>query len=95
MNIGCFLTTACCEYKGLPDDCEELTVLRNFRDTFVPREITERYYKIAPNICLRIQGNDEALEYVYSVVRACVEDINNSRKFKALFRYIDMVEKLS
>ena len=25
---GCFLTTACCDYKGLPDDCYELETMR-------------------------------------------------------------------
>ena len=29
---GCFLTSACTEARGLPDDCHELTVLRSFRD---------------------------------------------------------------
>lgn len=31
-SSGCYLTSACVNAKGLPDDCEELTVLRNFRD---------------------------------------------------------------
>lgn len=29
---GCFITTAACELRGLPDDCRELTTLRRFRD---------------------------------------------------------------
>ena len=29
---GCFLTTACCEVLGLPDDCFELRTLRRYRD---------------------------------------------------------------
>ena len=32
---GCYLTTACVVAKNLPDDCEELTALRNFRDTYL------------------------------------------------------------
>ena len=24
---GCYMTTACCEYYGLPDDCRELTAM--------------------------------------------------------------------
>lgn len=31
---GCFLTSACTEARGLPDDCHELTVLR------LPRRIS-------------------------------------------------------
>ncbi len=34
---SCFLTTACCELVGLDDDCFELTVLRRYRDTVLPR----------------------------------------------------------
>lgn len=32
-SSGCFLTSACVKYKGLSDDCKELTELRQFRDT--------------------------------------------------------------
>ena len=52
---GCFLTSACVEAKGLPDDCRELTVLRNFRDTYLKasadgqRDVCE-YYHVAPMI---------------------------------------------
>lgn len=28
----CFITTAACQYYGLPDDCDELQTLRKFRD---------------------------------------------------------------
>jgi len=94
-NLGCFLTTACCEYKGLPDDCEELTVLRNFRDTYVPIETVKRYYIIAPDIADRIRGDVNRLEYVYSVVKDCVSDIKSGRTDVALKRYTDMVIKLA
>jgi len=94
LNVGCFLTTACCEYKGLPDNCEELTVLRNFRDTYVPRDMVEEYYHIAPNIVVRITGNKEALEYVWRTVKQCVDDIRNNRHECALNRYKLMVNTL-
>ena len=29
---GCFLTSACVKFKGLPDDCAELETLRAFRE---------------------------------------------------------------
>lgn len=35
---GCYLTTACVEAKGLPDDCEELTILRDFRDHWLKKQ---------------------------------------------------------
>ena len=38
---GCFLTTACCEVLGLPDDCFELRTLRRYRDE-TPRRHARR-----------------------------------------------------
>jgi hypothetical protein len=95
MSAGiCFLTTACCEHKGLPDDCEELTILRNFRDTFVPKDLIEEYYRIAPNICVKLQGDRDTLDKVYNAVRSCVEDIKANRKWSALIKYRNMVNAL-
>lgn len=51
----CFLTTACCELIGLPDDCFELRALRQFRDRVMAispdgaRDIAF-YYEAAPLI---------------------------------------------
>jgi hypothetical protein len=54
-NPGCFITTACCELIGLPDDCWELRTLRRFRDevmlpTAEGRADVARYYQLAPAI---------------------------------------------
>ena len=89
---GCYLTTACCEYKGLPDDCEELTVLREFRDTYVPAVLVVEYYKDAPSIVPML--TDKELEYIYQVVTACVKDIKDGKKESALNRYTNMVAEL-
>lgn len=51
----CYLTTAACDGVGLPDNCWELSTLRDFRDRVLPRlpggavDIA-RYYAIAPEI---------------------------------------------
>ena len=64
---GCYLTSACVEAKGLPDDCEELTVLRNFRDNWLKQqpggaeEIAE-YYMTAPQIVAEINKQADARE---------------------------------
>ena len=52
---GCFITTAICATLGKRDDCTELTVLREFRDTYMTetkerRELVREYYDIAPRI---------------------------------------------
>lgn len=89
---GCFLTTACCEYKGLPDNCEELQTLREFRDTYVPEFLVVEYYKTAPAITKML--DDKQLEYIYGVVCECVRDIKQGRKESALNRYTNMFTEL-
>lgn len=56
---GCFITTAICEARCLPDDCEELQILREFRDTYMMatcrgRNLVRQYYERAPQIAARL-----------------------------------------
>lgn len=51
---GCFITTAVCEFKGLADDCHELTSLRSFRDRHMKTcsakaSMLNTYYEVAPH----------------------------------------------
>lgn len=55
----CFLTTACVEELGLPDDCMELQVLRGFRDGALRPsaggdKLVELYYELAPIVLARL-----------------------------------------
>lgn len=59
---ACFLTTACIQHAGLKDDCEELTIMRNFRDNYllkqdIGRQLVEEYYRIAPKMLHTINKN--------------------------------------
>ena len=78
---GCFISTACTQYKGLPDDCYELQTLRLLRDELVKQSDELRtmildYYKKAPVIVKKIQEQDDAdvrLEALYhDLVEKCV-----------------------
>ena len=58
---GCFITTAVCDWLGRPDDCEELEVLRAFRDGYMmadpDREAQiKEYYEIAPQLVERVNA---------------------------------------
>lgn len=60
---GCFLTTACCEVLGLPDDCFELRTLRRYRDEALPampggNAAIAAYYRVAPTILDRLPSED-------------------------------------
>lgn len=93
-NFGCFLTTACCKYKGLPDNCEELTILRKFRDEQVAPELVKEYYMIAPKIVEQIKNNNAVLDYVWNTIQACIEHIKSEDYGIAINRYKMMVTTL-
>lgn len=93
---GCFLTSACVEAKGLPDDCHELTVLRKFRDEFMKslpngQQEIQNYYLIAPAIVNAIKGNTlskEIFDSIYNeLVIPCVELIEKGLLESAFQKY--------
>lgn len=92
----CFLATACTEARGLPDDCNELTVLRQFRDTFLRQRpdgkaMIEEYYSIAPKIVRAINATPEAArvydELYTRLVRPVVEAIGQGNSEEAITLY--------
>jgi len=100
---SCFLTSACCEYMGLADNCYELETLRKFRDEQLCKidngtEIKEVYYRDAPGIVDAInasQQKDELYKYIYDNVLRIVEMIENKEYERATNNYLFMVYKLS
>ena len=72
-SVDCFITTATCKSRNLPDNCHDLTVLRMFRDTYMKadeqmsKEVDEYYLK-APVICSKIdklENSAELYEEIY------------------------------
>jgi hypothetical protein len=58
---GCFMTTACVEARGLPDDCYELSLLRLFRREYVAKlpdgqEVLAEYRAKAPRVVAAINA---------------------------------------
>ena len=85
-DSGCFLTSACVQARGLPDDCEELTVLRRYRDGYLlhrtgGEEEVREYYAIAPQIVEAVNAKENAGEIwnrVYEeMVLPCVRMIRS------------------
>lgn len=99
---GCFLTSACVEYMGKADDCEELTVLRSFRDNYLKdttegNELVEQYYEVAPKIVEHINVSEKKeryYKYIYSVVTNCIKLISENNYGAALSEYKNMVAGL-
>lgn len=100
---GCYLTTACVWYKDRPDDCVELQILRNYRDTYLKsfeegRKDVKEYYRVAPAIIVGIRKQpdvDEIWEDIYTnLVCKCIELINAGKYSEAHYHYKDFTLKL-
>lgn len=81
---GCYLTSACVEAMGMADDCEDLTLLRRFRDGWLTNQPggedeIRHYYVVAPRIVAAIHASrdgDGILHKLYeTMVVPCVAAI--------------------
>jgi len=100
---GCYLTTACTEIQGLPDNCEELTTLRTFREGYIkslPQGKADicLYYHTAPTIVANIRKLPNSIEIfnrIYTeLVLPCVELIHAGKNEEAYIKYRDYVNLL-
>lgn len=98
---GCFLSSACVEYLGKPDDCEELTKLRAFRDNFMKptdygSKLVDEYYQVAPKIVAKINASNNKDKYyadIYKTIVLCIKAIDGGKNNDALTLYKEMVDK--
>ena len=96
---GCFMTTACCNHRGLSDDCEELQTMRTFRDEYLLKDpetaaLVHEYYRIAPGIVTAVNARpdrDAIWEDVYARIRSIMESIKEGRSGQAIDDYRAMV----
>ncbi len=104
MGGGCYITTAICEASGKPDDCYELTTLRNFRDNWLAKQpdglaLISEYYKNAPKIVDAINAlkNRNSI-YAFlnkSFLKKCLAFIKNNQMMDCKKCYMDMVHYCS
>ena len=96
----CFITTATCQSRHLPDNCHELETLRKFRDTFMKKNQemkaeVEEYYQIAPVICENISRQKNSKEIYDSIwrdyLKSAVSAVDNGENQKAHDIYKKMV----
>lgn len=95
---GCFITTAVCAQFGKPDDCEELTKFREFRDSYViPNhpEAVKEYYETAPFIVNRIYQSPHRAQILhdlyYKHIKPALAAMEVGDNEKAYRIYSDMV----
>ena len=94
----CFLTTACVQAKHLPDDCEELTTMRWWRDhvlekTAAGRALVTEYYQIAPALVAKL-SKAETVALYDDLVLPCVALIKAKRYDAAAKHYYSQVRRL-
>lgn len=100
---GCFLTTACVERAGLPDNCRELQLLRRFRDSYMRSHphgdaLLAEYYRQAPFILEHIQASPEVAQVLDSVladIRGAVKLIEAGDHQGALRAYVILFVRLN
>lgn len=96
-DTSCYLTSACMKHfmQEFDDNCEELTILRWFRDNFVSKADIDHYYVTAPIIVESIESienNESIYNYIYeNVVLACVNAIKQGNYEFAYNRYKNSV----
>ena len=100
---GCFITTAVCDIFGKDDDCYELTMFRDFRDSWLLKQpdgnsLVDEYYKIAPRIVESINRLDESKTIYMSIweqyLKPCLSYIERKDDFSCKEKYIEMVKNL-
>lgn len=94
---GCFITTAVCEFRGLPDNCAELECLRDFRDGYMQsfrqgRDMVAEYYAVAPAIAGEMTPQQK--KQAWTTIQRAVDAIRNDDALLALALYMGMVRDL-
>lgn len=99
----CYITTAVCETFHKPDDCYELNLLRQYRDSYLMsqedgEEIVQEYYNLAPTIVKHINKN-KGKKKIYADIwetylQPCISMIEDGKNEECKVLYTQMVRQL-
>lgn len=96
----CYITTAVCQSLDKGDDCEELIVLRDYRDEYLMglsngKEVIREYYDVAPTIVKHINQRKDAAEIYRGIyedyLEKCIRLIRDGKNEQCRKVYTDMV----
>jgi len=102
-DSSCYITTAVCNSFGKADDCYELTLFRNFRDSYLlktpsGKQLVEEYYVKAPKIVAQIDALPEREMIYYRIwdqyLQRCMRHIQKNELEDCRNVYVTMVKKL-
>lgn len=100
----CYITTAVCESLGKGDDCEELNLLRSFRDGYMAYapgggDMIREYYDTAPRIVNIINAQPDAGSIYRDLydryIMPCMDMIKHDKMKECMMHYRAMVDNLS
>ena len=101
---GCYITTIVCDILGHPDNCETLTILRNFRENYMRLDETMisiliEYDMVGPIISEKIKesiNKKTIAEHLFSTyLKNVVEKLKNQKFCCAIEEYTKMVNLLT
>lgn len=99
----CFVTTAVCQGLHKPQDCRELTMMKQYRDEYLLRQengeaLIREYYDIAPTIVKRIAKEaspEEKYLYLWNrYIKKCVDLLEQNRNEQCRDVYETMMSEL-
>lgn len=99
----CYITSAVCESFGKPDDCYELTLLRDYRDNYLASSIDgeamiSEYYDVAPSIVKHIDMRENSREIYRGIwdeyLAPCISMIEQEQMESCRDLYREMVYTL-
>lgn len=98
----CFITTACVEEAGLPDNCTELESLRYLRDVYLAKSdegkrMIQEYYEIAPSLLQKIRREEKCNDVfgdIFNNIREIVPLIKIGDLESATTHYMEMILRL-
>jgi len=103
-DSNCFITTATCLALNKGDDCDELNVLRLFRDKYIINDdndgiaLVEEYYRIGPILVKYIDKESNPLSIYLMLwmdyIKPSYKLLNERRYSEAKMKYILMVKML-
>ena len=99
----CYITTAVCTTQGKPDDCYELTLLRDYRDGYLAsledgEQLITKYYDVAPTIVRHINERSDS-DQIYNQIwedylSPCIHLIEDGQNEECKVLYMQMVYDL-
>ena len=99
----CYVTTAVCQNLNKGENCEELRLIKEFRDGYLASTqegaaLIEEYYDIAPTLVKRIAKDADAqAKYIWlwnTYLAPCVAFIKAGRQEECKETYCGMMEEL-